>query len=481
MPKRQKRRREIDVRSTLIAAIDSAPAREPDERLSGGQGATPDAWRAIAMATLATGVVIGYRAGGGGGVARMLVASGTAATVASAVALALASRRPDPFSPALASPDPGDATRTTFSVVIAARDEVDVLPRLVRDLGAQDHRTPDGRPLFELVLIDDRSTDGTAQAALRAAAAGGLSEITRSIRRGGDDLPDGKGAALTAAQPDTCHGDVVVVLDADARVGPGFLSGLARYFDAGADAITPRRRVLDADSSWLAGAQADEQTADAEIQRGRWLLGGLSEFRGNGIAVRRSLLADAGGWRAEALTEDLDLSSRIAGETGSAVAHALDVEVWEEPVATWDGLWRQRVRWAEGALRRALEHGPAVLGSPWVTPRAKLDFAAYIGQLALPPVILGAVVRAWRTGRGRGARAILGAYALVAAGLTYDALRWETDSGGAPLLRTVRLRRALRAAAFGCMWLAAVPAAMWRLAMREGPVAYDKMEHGPRS
>jgi hypothetical protein len=439
---------------------------------------TPGAWRAAALATLAGGTLVGYRAAGDGGLSRLIVVGGTLATLGSAAAVAAASRRKDPFATRNEDRVDDAGAPTTFSLVIAARDEVDVLPRLVRDLAAQDHRTADGKPLFELILVDDRSTDGTAQAALRAAAAGGLSDVTRSIRRGGDDLPDGKGAALTAAQPDVCHGDVVVVLDADARVGPTFLADLARYFDAGADAVTPRRRILDADSSWLAEAQADEQTADAEIQRGRWLLGGLSEFRGNGISIRRNLLSDAGGWRAEALTEDLDLSSRVAATAGISVVHATDVEVWEEPVGSWDDLWRQRTRWAEGAIRRALEHGPAVLGAHCLTPPAKADFAGYVGQLALPPVILGALLRSWRTGRGGAARLLLGAYAAVATCLAYDALRWETDSGGAPLLRSERLRRALRAAAFGAVWLAAVPAALWRLAMREGPVTYDKMDHG---
>src|SRR5205814_10436749 len=67
--------------------------------------------------------------------------------------------------------------------------------------------------------------------------------------------------------------------------------------------------LLNAGGSNLAGAQADEQTLDGELQRGRWALGGCSEFRGNGIVIRRDLLAEVGGWRAEALTEDLDLRS----------------------------------------------------------------------------------------------------------------------------------------------------------------------------
>jgi 1,2-diacylglycerol 3-beta-glucosyltransferase len=446
-----------------------------------GRPVTPGSWRAIALGVLGGGFLVGYRAAGGDRLSGLLAALGAAGAAGAAVPIALASRRPDPFVDPPKSE--GIESVTTFSVVVAARDEVEVLPRLVRDLAAQEYRAADGRPLFELILIDDRSIDGTAQAALRAAAAGGLSDVTRSIRRGATEhladepLADGKGAALTAAQPDVCHGDVVVVLDADARVGPRFLSTLARYFDAGADAVTPRRRILDADSSWLAGAQADEQTADGEIQRGRWFLGGCSEFRGNGISIRRALLAEVGGWRAEALTEDLDLSSRVAAQCGVTVAWALDAEVWEEPVGSWDALWKQRVRWAEGGVRRLIEHGPAVLSSRRLSTTAKLYFAAYTSQLLVPPVIIGAVTRSWRTGRGGLARRLLASYMLVGAGAAFDALRWETDRGGASLLRVERLRRSLRAALFGALWLAAIPAAMWRLAMREGPVRYEKMDH----
>ena len=87
-------------------------------------------------------------------------------------------------------------------------------------------------------------------------------------------------------------------------------------------------------------------------------MGGCSEFRGNGIMVRRELLAAVGGWRAAALTEDIDLSSRIAAAPGERVAWAMDAEVWEEPVRDWGGLWRQRLRWAEGAIPARLRARP---------------------------------------------------------------------------------------------------------------------------
>jgi len=439
--------------------------------------ATPGGWRAVAGLTLAGGLVVGVAAAAGGG-ARWLVAGSIGVVVVGLAPILGASRHP-PIPPDPSPLDP-DAPPPTISVVVAGRDEANVLPNLVADIAAQDHRDPDGRPRFELVVVDDRSTDGSAGAVMAAAVALGIADVTTVIRREGEDLEDGKGAALTAAQPERCSGDVVLVLDADARIGPTFLRGLAAYFAAGADAVTARRRILHADASWLAGAQADEQTQDGELQRGRWASGGCSEFRGNGISIRRALLADIGGWRASALTEDIDLSSRIAAAHGVTVAWALDLEVWEEPVRTWSGLWRQRLRWSEGAIRRLLEHGPAVLSSRRLPARARVDFAAYGAQLLAPPLILGATAGAIGSGSAGAAAALVGTYLAAGGVLAFDALRWETTSAGAPLPFGERVGRAARAALFSAVWLGAVPGALWRLATRRGKVRYDKMPHeGP--
>ncbi len=451
----------------------------PDSAPDSGPASTPLAWRATALATLFGGLVVGDRASSGG-VARLAAHLGSWAAAVGALRIARASRRP-PVAPQTRQLD-GLLPPPTFSVVVAARNEVRVLPALVADLAAQDHRAPGGQPMFELILIDDRSTDGTAQAALRAAAATGIGEVTHLVRRGGGDgattALEGKGAALTAAQPSTYRGDVVVVLDADARVGPSFLSSLAGYVAAGERAITARRRILHASSSALAGVQADEQTVDGELQRGRWALGGCSEFRGNGIVIRRDLLERVGGWRAQALTEDLDLSSRIAAAEGVRVAWAIDAEVWEEPVLSWAALWRQRLRWAEGAVRRILEHGPAMLASRRLPSAARADFALYAAQLAAPPVLIGALAGGLRRRRPGMALALLGMYTATGVALAWDALRWETDETGATLEPAERGWRAVRAAAFGGIWLAAVPAALWRVGTRRGRLQYDKMSQG---
>ena len=434
---------------------------------------TPDAWRAFALVVLLGGLAAGWRATSGRR-ASVPIALAAAVVAGAVIPVARASRRP-PIARGAGPLDPA-AQPPTFSIVVAGRDEANVLPHLVADLAAQDWREPDGTPRFELVVVDDRSSDGTADAVGAAAAQAGIGAVTRVVRRVGQHLPDGKGAALTAAQPDACHGEYVVVLDADARVAPGFLRILAGYVAAGAAALTVRRRILDAGHSVLTRVQADEQTLDGELQRGRWAMGGCSEFRGNGIVIRRELLAGLGGWRADALTEDLDLSSRLAAERGITVAWAIDAEVWEEPVHSWSGLWRQRLRWAEGAVRRLCEHGPAVLRSERLAPVARADFALYTGQLLAPPLILGAVAGAVRR-RPETAVILVGTYLAIGGGLAYDALRWETDASGCPLPPGDRLMRSIRSALFNSIWLGAIPGALCRLAVRRGPVQYDKMPH----
>ncbi len=441
-----------------------------------GVSQTPLSWRVTAAGLLAGGFSLGLLAATGR--ARRLLPIATAGVaLGSAIPIALASRHPR-ISPAKAARAlAGCARPPTFSIVVGARDEAVALPHLIGDLANQDYRDPDGRPLFEIVVVDDRSTDGTAVAALAAAGDHGLTAVVSVLQRRGPGLADGKGAALTAAQPAICHGDIVAVLDADARLEPQFLRRAAGYFAAGADAVTARRRILGAERGWLEQAQADEQTLDGEINRGRWALGGCSEFRGNGIMIRRSLLADVGGWRASALTEDTDLSSRVAAATGKGVAWAIDVEVWEEPVSKPVALWNQRKRWAEGAIRRYFEHGPAVLRSSALSKGAKLDFSIYATQLTVPPVFVGVAAASLVRGRRKSFVAMLAGYFGVSAVLAWDSLRWS-GTDGRELKPSSRARRSVQVTLFNCALArrGAASARQYRPCSGAGPVRQD----GPR-
>ena len=160
-----------------------------------------------------------------------------------AVPVALASRRP-PISPhgaaAALGPDghgldaqSGATARPTFTVLVGARDEAAVLPQLVRDVAGQDYRGRRRRAALRAGRCR-RPIGGRDRRRRRPRRRDcGIDRITRVIRREGESCPDGKGAALTAAQPRECRGDVVLVLDADARIEPWFLTRAAGYFAAG--------------------------------------------------------------------------------------------------------------------------------------------------------------------------------------------------------------------------------------------------------
>ena len=102
-----------------------------------------------------------------------------------------------------------------FSVLIAARNEAENLPQLLRDLAAQ--TLPAAR--FEVLIADDHSTDATA--ALVAAAAEETGIAVRLI--GLSKTQTGKKAALQAALQ-AARAPWLVCTDADCRLGPGWLA-----------------------------------------------------------------------------------------------------------------------------------------------------------------------------------------------------------------------------------------------------------------
>ena len=427
---------------------------------------TPLAWRAAALALLAAGAGLGSR------IARLparRVALGSGLAGLATIVVVRAGTRRALAAPRAAPPSAGSPLALPrISVVIAARDEILALPALIRDLGRQDHRASDGSPAFDVVVVDDRSTDGSGAAARAAAEQAGLGAVTVIVRRQAGSRPDGKGAALAAVPDEILQGDAVLVFDADARIGADFVRRVALRVGDGCAAFTARRRV--AGSDLRAAVQDDEQTVDTMIQRARGGLGGCPEFRGNGMVVTTAHLRAIGGWRAGTLTEDLDLSTRLA-IGGARVVLADDLEVWEAATGSLPAFARQRVRWAEGSLRRFLDLLPAAITSPELSLPAKVDLASSAAQLVLPSVVLGAVFDGARRRSPRAALAFVGGCAATTWALAWMALR-DATLGRRPAQRTAA--RAAVTAVYLLHWVAVTPAALLLVALRPGAVTFAR-------
>ena len=231
----------------------------------------------------------------------------------------------------------------TFSILIAARNEVENLPNLLRDLAAQ--TLPAAR--FEVLITDDHSTDTTA--AVVAAAALETPFALRLLT-----LPaaaTGKKAALLAAQQ-AARAPWLVCTDADCRLGPGWLAAYAALLAREPDANFISGPVL------LTGPAALSTTLMGLEFAGLVGVGAACLARqqptmcnGANLAYRRAAFEAVGGFADNAHLasgDDEFLLHKIhAAFPGTAyfLADAAAIARTAAP-PTLSALLRQRVRWA---------------------------------------------------------------------------------------------------------------------------------------
>jgi 1,2-diacylglycerol 3-beta-glucosyltransferase len=294
------------------------------------------------------------------------------------------------------------------SVIVPAHNEAIVIRDTIFNLLEMQ-----GVP-FELLVIDDRSHDATPNI---------LSKLEQHLAQQGetrfrwyrraDEATPGKSAVLNEALATTTT-PYLLVFDADAKVAPDFLSRLLPFVaePTVADTVAlvqARKAMSNADTNWLTMVQHLEYCFDAHVQTCRDAVQGAVEARGNGMLVKREALLSVGGWNDASVTDDLDLSTRLHLQ-GWDIRFDSQATVYEEAILEALPLLRQRVRWAEGSLRRYLDNGWAVLCSGKVGLRTRIDMLVYLIEFLFPLLILAdnlLVIAMFMLGQGSQLHALL--------------------------------------------------------------------------
>lgn len=113
---------------------------------------------------------------------------------------------------------------TKVTILIAARDEEEKIALTIEDILAQDYP----KHLTEIIIIDDHSTDRTAEIITSYAPQGvKLLQLQES-----QALNSYKKKAIATAI-DLSTGDFMVATDADCRMGPQWLSSIISYYESG--------------------------------------------------------------------------------------------------------------------------------------------------------------------------------------------------------------------------------------------------------
>ncbi|MFQ5720351.1 MAG: cellulose synthase family protein, partial [Acidobacteriota bacterium] len=215
------------------------------------------------------------------------------------------------------------------------------------------------RDRLEIQVLDD-STDDTAdlvaERVRQARAQGFIIHHVRRARR------HGYKAGALAAGLTTARGEFIAVFDADFVPPRNFLQATVFEFDdPQVGMVQARWGHLNRRRSWLTRIQAvflDGHFLVDHVARTR--SGCFFNFNGTAGIWRRRCIEDAGGWQADTLTEDLDLSYR-AQLRGWRFVYRPDVLAPAELPARMSSFRSQQHRWAKGSIQTARKLLPLLM------------------------------------------------------------------------------------------------------------------------
>ncbi len=280
-----------------------------------------------------------------------------------------------------------------ITVQLPVYNERYVIARLIDNIAQLDYP----KDKLEIQVIDD-SDDVTKEIAAQKVeiykSRGFMIEHIRRPLRSGY-----KAGALRDALP-FARGKLIAIFDADFLPHPDFLKRTVLLFnDPKVGVVQTRWEHINESYSLLTRLQAFQLNVHFTVeQKGRDYADFWLQFNGTAGVWRKETIIDAGGWEADTLTEDLDLSYR-AQLKGWKIIFREDIGSPSELPSEMNGLKSQQFRWMKGGAETAKKLIPLVLKSqahPFIKFHAMMHllsssvylFVFLLGVLSVPILIL---------------------------------------------------------------------------------------------
>ncbi len=247
-----------------------------------------------------------------------------------------------------------------ITVVMPVHNRRQRIERAVVSVLAQQHRD------FELIVVDDASTDGTAEAV----------EAVRDPRIKVLRQPHNMGAnAARNRGVDAAQGDIICFLDSDDEFLPGKLAYVSRYFadNPDVDFLIDSSEMVRGESLILRRNPVLTESAEVEAAIYARRLSKSTPA----LNVRRAALLKVGKFD-ESLRrrQDMDLAVRLAREVRSATTDAI----------LWRKHWSPDSISAQGTFMQAMidmcDRHPEYLTNPHFRAGLSRDFARHFLRLA---------------------------------------------------------------------------------------------------
>lgn len=205
-------------------------------------------------------------------------------------------------------------------------------------------------PDFEVIAINDGSSDNTADVLNRLAAQYDKLKVVHLARNQGKAMALQAGSLLARAE-------YLIGIDGDALLDPHAAHWMVRHFvkDPTMGAVTGNPRIRTR-TTLLGKIQVGEfSSIVGMIKRAQRSFGRLFTVSGVITAFRKSAVHDVGYWSADMLTEDIDITWKLQ-RAGWDIQFEPNALVWILMPETLLGLWKQRLRWAMGGAQVLLKN-----------------------------------------------------------------------------------------------------------------------------
>ncbi|OMI87027.1 bi-functional transferase/deacetylase [Streptomyces sp. M1013] len=225
------------------------------------------------------------------------------------------------------------------SVIVPAYNEKECIEATLRSLARSTHP-------IEVIVVDDGSTDGTAEIAESLGLPG-----VRVVRQANA----GKPAALDNGVRHARY-DIVVMMDGDTVFEPDTVRHLVQPFaDPAVGAVAGNAKV--GNRRTLIGAwQHIEYVMGFNLDRRMYdLLRCMPTIPGAIGAFRREAVLQVGGMSDDTLAEDTDITIALH-RAGWRVVYEEHARAWTEAPGSLGQLWSQRYRWSYGTMQALWKH-----------------------------------------------------------------------------------------------------------------------------
>ncbi|MBK8162991.1 MAG: poly-beta-1,6 N-acetyl-D-glucosamine synthase [Gammaproteobacteria bacterium] len=225
-------------------------------------------------------------------------------------------------------------------------------------------------PEFEIIAIDDGSKDNTGEILDR------LAEKHHRLRVIHLASNQGKAMALRMGAMASNH-EFLVCIDGDALLDHHATAWIMQHFVNGprVGAVTGNPRVRTR-STLLGKIQVGEFSAIiGMIKRAQRIYGRVFTVSGVVSAFRKSALHNVGYWNLDMVTDDIDISWNLQLNRWD-IRFEPNALCWILMPETLRGLWRQRLRWAQGGMEVFLKYLPQV--TSWRKRRMWMVYLEYL-------------------------------------------------------------------------------------------------------